>query len=165
MKTSTNKIVKTAAMVLCIGFLTTTKAQVNADLNLLNELAGATYNDDDSKNYTGNEKAIALDKAELKKSTAVNPLGVTANSNLVKPISFSAFPDDKDAGLIYLYSTQTCAMIEITDMEGNLVHTAPYENENQNNEPTYIDAPLTPGTYTISLRCDNQVVAKQLVIK
>lgn len=165
MKTITNNIAKIAILILGVTINTTIKAQVNSDAGMLNEIAISSTNVNDSKNTTGNEKAVALENYEIKTTNAGNRLTETITTSQVKPISFSAFPDDKDAGLIYLYSTQTCAMIEITDMDGKLVHTVVYENENQTNEPTYIDAPLTPGIYTISLRCENQVVAKQLVIK
>lgn len=155
MKTITTILIKITATAFCFFIFTATNAQVKTDVNLSDEFAILT-DGGDTKNNKGNEKAVSSSKNEVQKSVNVNE---------IKPITFSAFPDNKNTGLIYLYTNSTCAMIEITDMSGTLVHSQAYENENQLNAPTYIDAPLTPGTYTISLRCENQVVAKQLVIK
>jgi len=155
MKTITT-LTKISAALFCVCVITSSNAQIASDDNMLSVNSVVSGDRCDSKNTTGNEKAVSSAKNQVQKST---------NTAEIKPITFSAFPDNKDAGLIYLYSNSTCGLIEITDMDGTLVHSEAYENENQMNEPTYIDAPLIPGIYTISFRCENQVVAKQLVIR
>ena len=154
MKTITT-LTKITAATVCVCLFTFSDAQVADDNSLLAVNSIVNNEGGENKNTTGNEKTVTA-KNEVEKSSIVS---------MSKPITFSAFPDNKNTGLIYLYSNSTCGLIEITDMNGTLVHSQAYENETQNLEPTYIDAPLIPGTYTISFRCENQVVAKQLVIR
>lgn len=154
---ATQQLLRTVFTAAVIGVITTAQAQVNTDDNSSMAFLSGSEEETISSPTGANSTIKANEKAG---EIAQKESAMTAS----KEITFQVYPDQADAGKLTVFTNQSCATIEITDMNGNLVYCAGLENESAGN-PAQYESNLQPGLYTISLRTENRVTSRQLVIK